>query len=148
MSTPADHRILRGIMGCLFDWDEQDDGPITSWQVWERVERKDPAASYERFKRLLNQLESDGKIRIRQPGGKKVSRARCFVTITEPGADWWSDEVGYGELLDEKPKVDSDQYVGKRILAEKPLPREVWQALMRRHKAGELDIAFMPNKSL
>lgn len=149
MPSAADKEQLIAIYNHLYDWWEDEKGPITVWQTWGAVLYAVPAASYDRFKRLVRDGMARGHLALRSPGGtKKVSMSRMNVSITDDGADWWETIRADGW---EDGASDGDgwkDYVGHRIRAvETPIPREVWQILMKKLKSGELDVAFLEPKT-
>lgn len=139
--------MLRAIMRLLFDWDE---APPTSWDVWAILEQREPSLNYTRYKKVMTELVHAGRVSQTKPPkatAKQVSLAKSLVAITEAGRDWWADEMGYGQKLEESAGgTDVSALIGKRLPGGRMIPREQWNTLMRRFRAGELDIAFLPSK--
>lgn len=151
MFTEADRQQLRAIYGKTFDWDPAADDAITVWQVWGFVISRVPEPNYERFKRLMRAEIGRGHFDLAAPPGekKKLSMSRMHVRITDKGADWWMGR-DYGSKWEDPIGGNEGvaEWTGHRIrVMDTPIPRDVWQILVRKLKSGELDVAFLEPKN-
>lgn len=127
----------------------------TGWEIWKYVagERGLPAGyqtpEYRTFKQALTRARDKGLIRqweeesLPQKSTRR-KRARSYWELTDLG--WEHSEPTLDEIGEETPQT-SEEWVKRRITADQPVPKGVWRELMRRQKAGELDVVFVKAKN-
>ena len=130
------------VLKILANWER-----ATGWELWADPDgvadalkvAREVGSDYEKFKRTVTRLAAKGLV-VRVGDERRSARADWAITAAGTAE---AERAVRGEF--ENP--DAKTYVGKRLDGTKGVPRDVWRELMRRHKAGELDIAFLPSKS-
>jgi len=125
----------------------------TGWHIWTYVagERGLPPGNYQTpeyrsFKEALTKLRDKGLIRQQEAEAlaqesPRRKRAKSYWELTDLGWEHLEPTLQIAAV----PQT-SEEWVKRRITAEQPAPREVWKELLRRQKAGELDIVFVKSK--
>lgn len=130
------------ILATLANW-----GDTPGWELWAgeegiaeqlKLDKDYRGRDYAQFKRVLGRLAS--ATYIMQTNADEKRAAKAVWVITEAGQAHW---VQSGR----KQSTDVSSYIGKRITADAPLPREVYRELMTKHRAGEIDLAFLVLKN-
>lgn len=135
---------------------------LTGWQLWQRVakamktDEKDKR-EYDSFKNEVKRLKTVGYI-----GAKKPAKGNAFLhnshwAITQSGYTWWHDgggvELHFGDEEEirtpggGKTRIVIEDYLKKGFhVVDNPLDEAVEKELLKRYRAGQLRIAFHPNK--
>lgn len=133
------------------------EGSDSGWTLWEdhRRDRELEPGAFGPFKSTLIGLEREGYVVKTGKFDNSVKKGKHWGTavwaITDSGQRRlaelnsqlrrWSQERDKAEEAGEPTTADS--FIRKRITSKKPVPIEVWRELMRRQKAGELDVVFI-----
>lgn len=124
-------------------WSDEEDGiaVIREFPVGATRQNKD----YQAFKRGMDRLAGQGLILKKTGDERRVAKA--VWTITEAGQRAYNTWLKQVTVEGGVKELTVDDWVGKRVTSDRPIPRDQWRELMRRHKAGELDLAFLRPKS-
>jgi hypothetical protein len=134
------------------------EGEDGGWSMWveyaKERESLDAQSGFGPYKTALIALEREGCVVKTGRFDNTVKKGKHWGTAIwriTPAGKARLEELGgklraWSESLDRQEQVKeltATEWIGKRITADKRVPREVWNELMRRQKAGELDIAFI-----
>jgi hypothetical protein len=113
----------------------------TGWQIWTHVAERlrlpaeHETPEYRSFKAALTRLEVAKLVESVSGPERRLAKAA-----------WQLTDLGWERAVEEEAPQVSDEWVKRRITATEPAPRVVWKELLRRQKAGELDIVFVKSK--
>lgn len=155
----TDNRKFRIMSLIAWVLDEEDEA--TGWTIWEAVVEE--AAGIESldkpevFKSVMRDLEVEGLIAKTGRFDNSMKKGKHWGT-----AVWLANPTliealknGHAEREAAGPvgggtaeERTAESCIKKRIRADRPVTRAVWKELMAMHKAGRVDIVFMPRVTI